>query len=136
MCEKISYSEAVRALLYHRSILPFADFAKSYFDCHTLARRQANPHRAGQPFPLPFAPADGILWGMGNDERKIKQRDTLKENAGKLLVDLAKLIFGAIVLGSILQGELPRVILLVGGFIAAILISVVGLQWMSKGKGG
>jgi len=58
------------------------------------------------------------------------------ENAGKLLVDLGKLIFGAIVLGGILRGELPQVILLMGGFIAAVLTCAVGLRWMSKSKGG
>ena len=73
---------------------------------------------------------------MGNDERKVKQRDTLKENVGKLLVDIGKLIFGALFLGSILQGELPRVIIMTSGFVAAILTCAVGLHWMSKNKGG
>ena len=73
---------------------------------------------------------------MEKDARKLKERDDLMENAGKLLVDLGKLIFGAIVLGSILQGELPRVILLIGGFVVAILTCAAGLHWMSKGKGG
>jgi len=33
-----------------------------------------------------------------------------RENLGKLLVDLGKLIFGSLFLGDILRGELPQVI--------------------------
>jgi len=51
----------------------------------------------------------GILQGMEKDAQKLKERDNLMENAGKLLVDLGKLIFDAIALGGILRGELPQV---------------------------
>ena len=87
-------------------------------------------------FSLFLGPAIGILQGMESDVQKLKVRAGLRENAGKLLVDLGKLIFGAIVLGSILQGELPRVILTIGGFIVAILTCAAGLHWMSKSRGG
>jgi len=48
---------------------------------------------------------------MEKDARKLKERDDLMENAGKLLVDLGKLIFGSMFLGGILRGELPQVII-------------------------
>jgi len=58
------------------------------------------------------------------------------ENAGKLLVDLGKLIFGAMFLGGILQGELPQVMMITSGFALVVMFSVVGLRLMSKAKGG
>ena len=84
---------------------------------------------------MPLGPAGGILWDMQNDARKLKERDALKENAGKLLVDLAKLIFGSMFLAGILQGELPRVIMIVGGFALVVMFSAIGLHWISKSKG-
>jgi hypothetical protein len=80
--------------------------------------------------------AIGILLGMEKDARKLKERDDLMENAGKLLVDLGKLIFGSMFLGGILRGELPQVIIIAGGFLLAILFCAVGVRWMSKDKGG
>jgi len=78
----------------------------------------------------------GILQDMENDAQKLKGRASLRENLGKLLVDLGKLIFGAMFLGGILQGELPQAIIMTSGFIAAVFTCAVGLRWMSKTKGG
>jgi hypothetical protein len=36
-----------------------------------------------------------------------RKRTTLKENAGRLLLDVGKLTFASIVLGSSLRSELP-----------------------------
>gem|GEM_PF-1584501 len=87
-------------------------------------------------FPLFSRLTGGILQDMENDAQKLKGRASLRENLGKLLVDLGKLIFGAMFLGGILQGELPQAIIMTSGFIAAVFTCAVGLRWMSKTKGG
>jgi uncharacterized membrane protein YraQ (UPF0718 family) len=66
--------------------------------------------------------------------KKSKKQTTFKEDAGKLLLDLGKLVFGGIFLGSILRGEIPHSILLIGGFIAATVLFIIGLLWVSKEK--
>ena len=58
------------------------------------------------------------------------------ENIGKLLLDLGKLTFGSLFLGGILRGELPQVIMIVGGFITATSFCVLGIRWMTKIKEG
>jgi len=39
--------------------------------------------------------------------KKQKEQTTIKEDAGKLLQDIGKLIFGSMFLGGVLRGELP-----------------------------
>jgi hypothetical protein len=56
----------------------------------------------------------------------------IKENAGKLLLDVAKLTFGSFILGGILRGELPQYILIVAGIIVATVCAAVGLVWTSQ----
>ena len=62
------------------------------------------------------------------------KQTTLKEDAGKLLLDMGKLIFGSIFLGSILRGEIPRIILAAGGFVIAISLCIIGLLIGTKEK--
>ena len=66
--------------------------------------------------------------------KKVKKRTTLKEDFGKYLLDLSKLVFGSIFLGSILRGEVPRVILGAIGLAMAILLLIVGLNLSKKEK--
>ena len=66
--------------------------------------------------------------------KKPRKQTTLKEDAGKLLLDVGKLIFGSVFLGSILRGEMPRVILATGGFVIAVLLCIVGLLMGTKEK--
>jgi hypothetical protein len=47
-----------------------------------------------------------------NKAQKPKPQTNLKENAGKLLLDVAKLTFGSFILGGILRGEFPQYILI------------------------
>jgi len=63
----------------------------------------------------------------------IKQT-SLKEDAGKVLVDIGKLIFGSVFLGSILNGSIPHMFLLVGGFLVAFGFCVIGLFMAKKEK--
>jgi len=68
--------------------------------------------------------------------RKPKKQTTFKEDTGKLLLDLGKLVFGSIFLGGILRGEIPHTILLIGGFAVAAVCCITGLLLVSKEKSG
>ena len=65
---------------------------------------------------------------------KLRERTTLKEDIGKLLLDLGKLIFGAIFLGGILHGEIPQLMLVIGGFAIAVTFFTVGITLTVKKK--
>ncbi|MCL2191253.1 MAG: hypothetical protein FWB79_04635 [Treponema sp.] len=77
-------------------------------DCHPSAPPWGV---RGTLFSIVFRNGHRYITGMEKDARKLKERDDLMENAGKLLVDLGKLIFGSMFLGGILRGELPQVII-------------------------
>ena len=66
--------------------------------------------------------------------KKPRKRTTLKENAGKLLLDMGKLTFASIVLGSSLRSELPQGILTIIGLAAALVFCVGGLFLEAKEK--
>ena len=66
--------------------------------------------------------------------KKSKRQTTFKEDAGKLLLDLGKLVFGSIFLGGVLRGEIPQSLLVIGGFAAATMFCITGLFWVSKEK--
>ena len=66
--------------------------------------------------------------------KKPRKRTTFREDTGKVLIDLGKLIFGSIFLGGVLRGEVPQLILVVSGFIIAILFCLVGLWAISQEK--
>ena len=56
----------------------------------------------------------------------------MKENLGKLLLDLGKLVVGGIIIGGILRGAIPQVILIVYGTIVAIIFFILGLLLTAK----
>ena len=64
--------------------------------------------------------------------RKPKKQTTFKEDAGKLLLDLGKLVFGSIFLGGVLRGEVSQGVLVIGGFAIATMLCIIGLLWVSK----
>ena len=66
--------------------------------------------------------------------KKPKKQTTIKEDAGKLLLDLGKLVFGSIFLGGVLRGEIPQTILLIGGFTGASIFCIIGLLFVAKEK--
>ena len=66
--------------------------------------------------------------------KKPLNQTTLKEDAGKLLQDIGKLIFGSIFLGGVLKGELPQDKMLIIGFIGAVIFCVSGLILAAKKK--
>ena len=66
--------------------------------------------------------------------KKSMKQTTIKEDVGKLLLDLGKLIFGAIFLGGILRGEVPQLLLVVSGFSVALIFFTVGILFTTKKK--
>ena len=66
--------------------------------------------------------------------RQPRLATTLKEDFGKYLLDLSKLVFGSIFLGSILHGGLPRVILGAIGLVMAVVLLIIGLLLVKKEK--
>ena len=66
--------------------------------------------------------------------KKLPKRTTMKENAGKLLLDLGKLIFGSMFLGGVLRGEVPQLLLVIAGFSGAAICCIAGLFLSVKEK--
>ena len=60
--------------------------------------------------------------------KKAMKRTTMKEDVGKLLLDVGRLVTGSIVLGILLRGEIPDDILLTAGIAVAAVLYLVGLN--------
>lgn len=59
--------------------------------------------------------------------------DKVKTELGKLLIDLGKLIFGGVVLATVLKIENVSKLIVVGiGFSIVLLLCVTGLLFISK----
>jgi uncharacterized membrane protein YraQ (UPF0718 family) len=52
-------------------------------------------------------------------------------NVGKLMIDVTKLCFGSLVLGSVIKGEIPPDMLLTGGIIASAVGAIIGITIVS-----
>lgn len=65
---------------------------------------------------------------------KSQKQTSFKEDAGKLLLDLGKLVFGSIFLAGVLRGEIPQVMLVIGGFMVASMFCIIGLICVRKEK--
>jgi uncharacterized membrane protein YraQ (UPF0718 family) len=65
-------------------------------------------------------------------EKKPGKETTMKENMGKLLLDLGKLVVGGIIIGGILRGVIPQVILITSGSVVAMILFILGLFWTMK----
>ncbi|MDR0457339.1 MAG: hypothetical protein LBH20_11740 [Treponema sp.] len=66
--------------------------------------------------------------------KKVKKQTTFREDAGKALLDLGKLVFGGIFIGGILRGEFPHYLLITGGFVVAFMFIIMGLLLGTKEK--
>jgi hypothetical protein len=60
------------------------------------------------------------------------EKPDVRENIGKALIDVAKLIFASFILGTILRGELPQYIIILTGVIASTICFTIGIIWTSK----
>jgi hypothetical protein len=61
-----------------------------------------------------------------------KPPTTMKENVGKVLIDLGKLTFGSFILGGILRGEIPQSLILLSGSVVSVLGIALGLLLTAK----
>ena len=64
----------------------------------------------------------------------MKKQTTFQEDAGRILIDLGKVVFGSIFLGGFLRGEIPHSILVITGFIVTLSFFAIGLLWVRKDK--
>jgi len=67
-------------------------------------------------------------------KKPVQPNSEFDENLGKLLLDLAKLTFASLILGSILKGGLPQNIIIIAGCIAFIVFAIIGLILTSRKK--
>jgi len=65
---------------------------------------------------------------MKKIKKALKKRTTIKEDAGKLLLDIGRMVTGSIVLGILLRGGIPDDILLIAGVAVAAVLYLVGLN--------
>jgi len=61
-----------------------------------------------------------------------KPKTDFRENAGKLLLDIAKLTFASFILGGMLRGELPQYILIIVGAVVFVVCAAIGLFLTTK----
>jgi len=67
-------------------------------------------------------------------KKSAKPGNTVREDTGKLLLDIGKLVMASIVLGTILRYDIPRERLLTIGIAVAIVLFVVGIIFGAKKK--
>jgi putative Ca2+/H+ antiporter (TMEM165/GDT1 family) len=67
-------------------------------------------------------------------QKPIQPNPELRDNLGKLLLDMAKLTFASFILGGILKGELPQNILIAAGCIVFLIFAISGLILTSRKK--
>jgi len=60
------------------------------------------------------------------------EKPCIRENIGKALIDVAKLIFASFILGGILRGELPQYIMILTGVVVSAICFTIGIMWTSK----
>lgn len=61
-----------------------------------------------------------------------RAKTNIKENAGKLMLDGAKLTFASFILGGVLRGELPQYLVIAAGLIITSIMILFGLLWTKK----
>jgi hypothetical protein len=65
---------------------------------------------------------------------KTRKKTDMKENIGKVFVNLGQVIFGTICLGGVLRGEIPHYIMIMSGFAGAMIFISFGLLLSAKEK--
>ncbi len=56
--------------------------------------------------------------------------NNLKKEVGKMLIDMAKLVFGGVILAGIMRQDLKPVALFIGGGCAAAFLAFAGLYFL------
>jgi len=64
--------------------------------------------------------------------RKVRKKTDMKENLGKVFINLGQVMFGTLFLGSALRGGEPQYIMMAVGFIATVILIFSGLILSAK----
>ena len=64
--------------------------------------------------------------------KKARKQTNFKDNLGKLLLDIGKLVFGGMFIAGILRGELPQAMIIMGGLTLAVVTFALGLLFTTK----
>jgi hypothetical protein len=67
-------------------------------------------------------------------DKKPKRKTDLRENVGKVLVNIGQMVFGTLFLGGVLRGEVPQYLMVVSGMVGAVFLTTVGLLLSAKEK--
>jgi len=68
--------------------------------------------------------------------KKAKKKTDMKENLGKVFINLGQVVFGTLFLGSVLRGGVPQYIMMAAGFIVTVLLVFCGLLLSVKEQKG
>ena len=71
---------------------------------------------------------------LAQTKKPSKPGNTVREDTGKLLLDIGKLVLASIVLGTILRYDIPRERLLTIGIAAVIVLFISGIILGAKKK--
>ena len=71
---------------------------------------------------------------MEKEKKTIQPNLELRENFGKLLLDMAKLMFASFILGGILKGQIPQYIVIAAGIVFFVVFAAAGLIFASQKK--
>jgi len=66
--------------------------------------------------------------------KKPRKQTAFRKTVGKLLLDMGKLVSGGIIIGGILRGEVPPVILIASGSVVAFIFFILGICLTAKKK--
>ena len=96
----------------------------------TKRREKAKPIRTENNKQL--ATEDTVR--VSNLKEKNKRLRTFMYETGKFLVDIAKLVFGGVILAGIMNEEINRTLLFSTGTIIVLVASLTGLTLISNNK--
>jgi hypothetical protein len=67
-------------------------------------------------------------------EKEEKKKVSVKDEVGKFFLDVAKLIFAGLVLGTVVRGNIDDYVVLFGGLVATVLCFGVGLLFIYNSR--
>ena len=65
-------------------------------------------------------------------QKKTRKNTNVKENVGKLMLDIGKMVFGGICIAGLGRGETPYAVHFLIGFFVAVATFVFGIIWTTK----
>ena len=68
--------------------------------------------------------------------RDRKFMNEIKDEVGRFLLDLAKLAFASLVLGTVVRGNIDDYVIIIGGTISSLLCFIVGLLFIYHSRRG